>query len=149
MDRGTENAPRRLRLPRRRALGVLAVLAAGMATAPAVAEDAGDAGRRGHGRHVLIVPRAGGVVVPIPPRAARRSATKGSLRDRIDDSVSSEPCRSRRARAVGRRRRGVLTWFVAATLALLLGGAIIRAGDLVIDGSIRGKLERLGSALTH
>ena len=31
----------------------------------------------------------------------------------------------------------------------LLGGAIIRAGDLVIDGSIRGKLERLGNALTY
>jgi F-type H+-transporting ATPase subunit delta len=29
----------------------------------------------------------------------------------------------------------------------LLGGAIIRAGDLVIDGSVRGKLERLGAAL--
>jgi F-type H+-transporting ATPase subunit delta len=31
----------------------------------------------------------------------------------------------------------------------LLGGAIIRAGDLVIDGSVRGKLERLGTALNH
>jgi F-type H+-transporting ATPase subunit delta len=31
----------------------------------------------------------------------------------------------------------------------LLGGAIIRAGDLVIDGSVRGKLERLGNALMH
>ena len=31
----------------------------------------------------------------------------------------------------------------------LLGGAIIHAGDLVIDGSIRGKLERLGNALTY
>ena len=31
----------------------------------------------------------------------------------------------------------------------LLGGAIIRAGDLVIDGSVRGKLQRLGSSLTH
>jgi F-type H+-transporting ATPase subunit delta len=31
----------------------------------------------------------------------------------------------------------------------LIGGAVIRAGDLVIDGSVRGKLERLGSALTH
>ena len=36
-----------------------------------------------------------------------------------------------------------------STDAGLLGGAIIRAGDLVIDGSIRGKLERLGSALNH
>ncbi len=31
----------------------------------------------------------------------------------------------------------------------LLGGAIIRAGDLVIDGSVRGKLERLGGTLNH
>ena len=36
-----------------------------------------------------------------------------------------------------------------STDAELLGGAIIRAGDLVIDGSVRGKLERLGSALNH
>jgi F-type H+-transporting ATPase subunit delta len=33
--------------------------------------------------------------------------------------------------------------------ASLVGGAIIRAGDLVIDGSVRGKLERLGTALSH
>ena len=31
----------------------------------------------------------------------------------------------------------------------LLGGAIIRAGDLVIDGSVRGKLERLGGTLNY
>jgi F-type H+-transporting ATPase subunit delta len=31
----------------------------------------------------------------------------------------------------------------------LIGGAIVRAGDLVIDGSLKGRLERLGSALTN
>ena len=31
----------------------------------------------------------------------------------------------------------------------LLGGAVIRAGDLVIDGSITGQLTRLSSVLTH
>ena len=31
----------------------------------------------------------------------------------------------------------------------LLGGAIIRAGDVVIDGSVVGKLAKLGNALTH
>ncbi|MEN8107317.1 MAG: F0F1 ATP synthase subunit delta [Pseudomonadota bacterium] len=36
-----------------------------------------------------------------------------------------------------------------STDPVLLGGAIIRAGDLVIDGSVRGKLERLGTALMH
>ncbi|PYD07325.1 F0F1 ATP synthase subunit delta, partial [Pseudomonas syringae pv. syringae] len=29
----------------------------------------------------------------------------------------------------------------------LLGGALIRAGDLVIDGSVRGKLNMLGTSL--
>jgi F-type H+-transporting ATPase subunit delta len=38
---------------------------------------------------------------------------------------------------------------VCTTDATLIGGAIIRAGDLVIDGSVRGKLERLGNALRH
>jgi F-type H+-transporting ATPase subunit delta len=32
---------------------------------------------------------------------------------------------------------------------MLLGGAIIRAGDLVIDGSIRGKLNKLSSVLSR
>ena len=31
----------------------------------------------------------------------------------------------------------------------LIGGAVIRAGDLVIDGSVRSKLERLSLALTR
>lgn len=30
----------------------------------------------------------------------------------------------------------------------LIGGAIIRAGDVVIDGSVRGKLEQMGSSLS-
>jgi F-type H+-transporting ATPase subunit delta len=31
----------------------------------------------------------------------------------------------------------------------LIGGAIIRAGDLVIDGSVRGQLDKLAAALRH
>jgi F-type H+-transporting ATPase subunit delta len=31
--------------------------------------------------------------------------------------------------------------------ASLLGGAVIRAGDLVIDGSLKGRLDRLGTEL--
>jgi F-type H+-transporting ATPase subunit delta len=31
----------------------------------------------------------------------------------------------------------------------VIGGAVIDAGDMVIDGSVRGKLERLEGALTH
>jgi F-type H+-transporting ATPase subunit delta len=32
--------------------------------------------------------------------------------------------------------------------AALLGGAVVRAGDLVIDGSLKGRLERLSTELT-
>jgi F-type H+-transporting ATPase subunit delta len=32
--------------------------------------------------------------------------------------------------------------------AALLGGAVVRAGDLVIDGSLKGRLERLATDLT-
>lgn len=31
----------------------------------------------------------------------------------------------------------------------IVGGAVIRAGDLVIDGSVAGQLDRLASVLTH
>ncbi len=48
-----------------------------------------------------------------------------------------------------RRRLGKDIELNCSTDAGLLGGAIIRAGDLMIDGSVRGKLERLGSALSH
>jgi F-type H+-transporting ATPase subunit delta len=48
-----------------------------------------------------------------------------------------------------RRRLGKDVELSCSTDAGLLGGAIIRAGDLVIDGSVRGKLQRLGSALSR
>lgn len=31
----------------------------------------------------------------------------------------------------------------------LIGGVVIRAGDMVIDGSVRGRLNKLAEALTH
>ena len=48
-----------------------------------------------------------------------------------------------------RKRLGRDIELSCSTDSDLLGGAIIRAGDLVIDGSIRGKLERLGAALNN
>ena len=37
----------------------------------------------------------------------------------------------------------------SAVDASLIGGAVIDAGDVVIDGSLKGKLERLQGALAH
>ena len=35
----------------------------------------------------------------------------------------------------------------STTDASLLGGVLIRAGDLVIDGSVRGRLNKLAAAM--
>lgn len=50
------------------------------------------------------------------------------------------------AKALGKRLNVEVT-LASEIDADLLGGAIIRAGDLVIDGSVRGRLARLAAAL--
>lgn len=46
------------------------------------------------------------------------------------------------------RRLGRSVRLQCATDPGLIGGAVLRAGDLVIDGSLRGRLERIGYELT-
>lgn len=48
-----------------------------------------------------------------------------------------------------RQRLGKEVRLVSRTDPALLGGAVIRAGDLVIDGSVRGRLDKLSTALAH
>lgn len=48
--------------------------------------------------------------------------------------------------ALGQRLQRKVTLEVTIDKSLL-GGAVIRAGDLVIDGSVRGKLNKLGTSL--
>jgi len=48
-----------------------------------------------------------------------------------------------------KRRFGREVQLETAVDESLIGGAVIAAGDVVIDGSLKGKLERLQSALAH
>ena len=48
-----------------------------------------------------------------------------------------------------KKRLGREVSLTATTDSKLLGGAIIRAGDLVIDGSIRGKLDKLATVVSR
>ena len=48
-----------------------------------------------------------------------------------------------------KRRFGADIALTQAVDAALIGGAVIDAGDVVIDGSVRGKLARLETALAH
>ena len=52
-------------------------------------------------------------------------------------------------RAALKRRFGREVQVETAVDASLIGGAVISAGDVVIDGSLKGKLARLQSALAH
>jgi F-type H+-transporting ATPase subunit delta len=52
------------------------------------------------------------------------------------------------AAALSKRLNRKVT-LTAETDPSLLGGAIIRAGDLVIDGSVRGRLERMTATLSR
>jgi F-type H+-transporting ATPase subunit delta len=52
-------------------------------------------------------------------------------------------------KAALRRRFGRDVEVEAAVDESLIGGAVIDAGDVVIDGSIKGKLGRLEAALSH
>jgi len=46
------------------------------------------------------------------------------------------------------RRLGRTVRLQCATDPTLIGGAVLRAGDLVIDGSLRARLERIAYDLT-
>jgi len=48
-----------------------------------------------------------------------------------------------------RKRFGREVEVTTAVDASLIGGAVIDAGDVVIDGSLRTKLARLGAALAN
>lgn len=52
-------------------------------------------------------------------------------------------------KAALRKRFGREVEIESAVDAALIGGAVIDAGDVVIDGSLRGKLERLQAALAQ
>jgi F-type H+-transporting ATPase subunit delta len=66
----------------------------------------------------------------------------------ISASPLGEVERAALARALKKRLNREVT-LQCETDSRLIGGAVIRAGDLVIDGSVRSKLERLGLALAR
>jgi DNA gyrase subunit A len=55
---------------------------------------------------------------------------------------------AKQLQAVLERRLGLSVRLHAQVDKTLLGGAIVRYGDFVVDGSLRGRIERLGAAMS-
>lgn len=88
-----------------------------------------------------------------PAIAEQYERLRAEAESRIDVEITSAAAvapvqQDQLAAAVRKRlqRDVVISW---KTDAELIGGALIRAGDLVIDGSVRGELDRLQTALTR
>ena len=78
-----------------------------------------------------------------------RRAAEGTVQAELVTAFPASESQQAEVIASLRKRLGREVELSCSTDAELLGGAIIRAGDLVIDGSVRGKLQRLGTALIH
>ncbi len=80
---------------------------------------------------------------------ALRAAEEGTLQARL---ISAKPVddalRDSVADALSKRLKRKVSLKPEVDEALL-GGAVIRAGDLVIDGSVRGRLNRLATSLNR
>lgn len=89
----------------------------------------------------------------LPELARQYDALRAEAERRVEARVRSATALSaeqeeRIAAALGKRLAREVTLRCEVDESLL-GGAVIRAGDVVIDGSLRGRLERLAGRLAH
>lgn len=71
------------------------------------------------------------------------------VRAKVTSAAELIPAELETIKAALRRRFGREVEVETAVDASLIGGAVIDAGDVVIDGSLKGKLGRLQAALAH
>ncbi len=104
-------------------------------------------------RNFLSVLAEGGRLRLLPEIAVQYAALRAGVENVVDVELVSalEVAPEQRARltaALAQRFGGREVRLHVNLDPSLFGGAIVRAGDLVIDGSLKDRLERLGSALT-
>ena len=104
------------------------------------------------GRALLSLLTENGRLDYLPEIATRFAELEAEARNVVDVEVVSATALDERQRE---RLAGALRQRLSRDVRLhcstdpaLIGGAVVRSGDLLIDGSLRGKLERLGTELT-
>lgn len=117
-----------------------------------LAEVLADVGKAdAHGRAFLRLLAERRRLPALPAIHAQFEALKAASENRVDVEVVSafpltEAQQQRFERAL-EKRLGRKVVIEARTDTTLIGGAVLRAGDLVIDGSVKGRLEKLAAAL--
>ena len=113
---------------------------------------AGGAGGK-EGRNFLRALAANRRLVLLPEIAAQFETLRAEVENVIDVEIVTAaeiaaPQQKRLTDALTRRLGREVRTHTRIDESLI-GGAVVRAGDLVIDGSLKGRLARLGSALTN
>ena len=120
--------------------------------AKAVGEGSVFAGGSQHGTNFLKLLLENGRVVALPEIADQFEALKAKVENSVDAVITSatELSAARQEEIAGllKQRLGREVRISTEIDENLIGGAVIRAGDVVIDGSLRARLEGLANALT-
>jgi F-type H+-transporting ATPase subunit delta len=77
----------------------------------------------------------------------QRAEAEGTVEVRLISAVPVDKAYQRKITAALKKRLKRKIALKCETDPTLLGGAIVRAGDLVIDGSVRSKLQRLAAVV--
>jgi F-type H+-transporting ATPase subunit delta len=120
--------------------------------ASAVGESSVFAGGSKHGSNFLKLLLEYGRVPALPAIADHFDALKAQIENTVDVTITSAASLSSEQQQTVvnalKRRLGRDVNLSTEIDENLLGGAVIRAGDVVIDGSLRARLESLATALT-
>jgi F-type H+-transporting ATPase subunit delta len=110
------------------------------------------AGGSEHGTNFFKLLLENGRVVALPEIADQFEALKAKVENTVDAVVTSvAPLSAEQERDIASSLKERLGRDVRIATEIdenLIGGAVIRAGDVVIDGSLRARLEGLANALT-
>lgn len=89
----------------------------------------------------------------LPEIVAQYESLKADAEARVEVTVTSaftlEPEQLKSLSAALKRKLGREVIITAQVDKTLMGGIVIRAGDLVIDGSVRGRLADLATHMSH
>ena len=121
--------------------------------AEAAGKDSVFAGGSRHGTNFLKLLLENGRVGVLPEIAAHFETLKAQVENTVDVTVTSaSPLSSEQQADITRALKERLGREVRIATAIdenLIGGAVIQAGDIVIDGSLRARLEGLANALVN